>query len=148
MSLLITSCSCVTRVLGEKQEAVCAYTMNALAHFKDMGSMHAWIGGRTTTLCVVVLRSLIYVWIHSYSKAVLPSPGRHNSGQVRALMGSRTYCMGTDTCIRLPPDRILTLPLKLIQAQCLWCACGAWNVGALCLARLLFAPVPANSGVV
>jgi len=82
--------------------------------FKDMGSMHAWIGGRMTTLCVVVLHSLIYVRIHSYSKAVLPSPGRHSSSQVRALMGSRTYCMGTDTCIRLPPDRILThIPLCL-----------------------------------
>ena len=58
-----------------------------------------------TTLCVVVLRSLVvvvYVRIHSYSKAVLPSPGRHGSGRVRALMGSRTYCMG---CIT---DRILT----------------------------------------
>ena len=62
---------------------------------------------------------------------------------------SHTYCMGTDTCIRLPPpDLILTLPLKLIQAQCLWCACGAWNMGALCLAHLLLASVPVNSSVV
>jgi len=39
--------------------------------------------------------------------------------------------LATDTCISLPPDRSLTLPLKLVLVPFLGCVSDALDAGAL-----------------